>query len=277
MPFVPIGSRKPHPVVLDDQKESIAAEQRSKDEAKIKQHYAWNPSAAGYRFGNHPMTKGFVRGPDVPFKGATSPWKPSTHVQDGPHAQSESRHQSVGAYWEGAHAQLGSMRKSDSSPTLSNAAQESLLACHPLSTELRRWESLAKVTERGEVNKDLEKSMSLARQPRELPKPPPKTGGLVNFPKYMLIHNCHLKHSDLQRFQREQADQARLIEDATLRGDSLQDDSLDTSTLGDGPVRYQEASWGAPLLKNRDSGMPWAGAALPSGRGSRHSSTLRMG
>jgi len=279
MPFVPIGSRKPIPVVLDDDKQRIRAEQQAKDDAKVAHHYGLAPSTAGYRFGNHPMTKGFVRGPDVPFRKATSSWKPAGDVPDGPHAQMEAKQAHLGAFWEGAHGHAGEqLRKSQSSPTLKGAAQSAMELSHPLSVEIKRWEKMAAFSEKGEMNEEVQKSMSMSMvRPEPAPKPKNRTGGLVNFPKYMLIHNCHLKHTDLQRYQREQAEQDRRLEEAAARGETLADDSTDTATLGEGAVRYQEASWGAPLLRQKDAGLSWAGAALPGGRGSRHSSFLRMG
>jgi len=278
MPFVPIGSRKPIPVVLDDDKERIRAAQQAKDDAKVAHHYGLAPSTAGYKFGNHPMTKGFVRGPDVPFRGATSSWKPSGHEPQGPHALMEAKQAPLGAFWEGSHGHVAeALRKSQSSPTLKGAAQNAMELSHPLSVEIKRWEKMAAFSEKGEMNEEVQKTMMASMKRPEPTQKPKRTGGLVNFPKYMLIHNCHLKHSDLQRYQREQAELERRAQEAAARGETLADDSTDTATLGEGAVRYQEASWGAPLLRHKDSGMSWAGAALPMGRGSRHSSFLRMG
>eukprot|EP00913_Durusdinium_trenchii_P002647 g2450.t1 len=84
-------------------------------------------------------------------------------------------------------------------------------ACHPLTTELRRWEKLAKVTERGEINEDVQSSMAASRklcQAGVRPKPV-FAGGLVNFPKYMLINNCHLKQMDLQRYADQCAEEVK--------------------------------------------------------------------
>eukprot|EP00933_Yihiella_yeosuensis_P071727 TRINITY_DN79969_c0_g1_i1.p1 TRINITY_DN79969_c0_g1~~TRINITY_DN79969_c0_g1_i1.p1 ORF type:complete len:278 (-),score=53.41 TRINITY_DN79969_c0_g1_i1:258-1091(-) len=277
MPFVPLHSRKPLPVILDGDKELIKATQRAKDEKTVSHHYGVNPSGAGYRFGNHPMTMGFVRGPDVPFKAATSSWRPPSADRDGPARRQASSVAPLGAVWEGSHRMAATnMVKSQSSPALGDEARQ---ACHPLSTELRRWERLAKVTERGEVNKDLSESMQRKPAPVVEDKPAGASGGLIMFPKYMLFNNCHLKHDELKRFQKAQiAEQERLAEIASRSPTgSAGANSMDLSSVGEGAVRYQEASWGAPLLRKSGMGTHFAGSAMPGGRGSRHSNPFRIG
>ncbi|CAK9054559.1 Pentatricopeptide repeat-containing protein, partial [Durusdinium trenchii] len=152
MPFVPISSRKPHALLLDHDKDRIRAQMQSKDEASVAEHYGLAPSSRGYRFGNHPMTRGPVRGPEVPFKEATRHWKPSEVEREGPMAKVDVKQAKVGAYWDGSHVKLAALRNCQSSPALQQSAAEVMQACHPLTTELRRWEKLAKVTERGEIN-----------------------------------------------------------------------------------------------------------------------------
>merc|ERR1719476_538489 len=95
--------------------------------------------------------------------------------------------------------------------------------------------------------------------------------GLVLFPKYMLINNCHLKQTDLQRFQREQ-DAERAAAESGL-GDALSHAPV-IKELQPSAVKYGEASWGAPLL--REEGFHWAGSSLPAGRGQRSSNPFRM-
>lgn len=255
MPFVPLRSRKRYEVILDDDKEQIAATQRFRDNSTLAQYYGASPSAAGYRFGNHPMTMGVVRGPEPPFKGATNPLRPPSADHDLP----------------------ASMRRARSSPSLQNSAGNLMMACHPLTTELKRWEKLAEVTEKGQVDQDLKKSLMMNRNVEPPPKPPVRTGGLVNFPKYMLIHNCHLKQTDLKRFKEQQEEEMRLaMEAANAHADSPLH-SVRESSLGGSTVRYQEPSWGAPLLRGKESPHNWAGSALPGGRGSRHSNPFRIG
>ncbi|CAJ1349876.1 unnamed protein product [Effrenium voratum] len=212
-------------------------------------------------------------GPDVPFKEATRHWKPSEVEREGPMAKLDEKQAKVGAYWDGSHEKLAAVRNSHSSPALRQSAAEVMQACHPLTTELRRWEKLAQVTEKGEINKDVQASMASSRQlcqAKVRPKPV-WAGGLVNFPKYMLINNCHLKQMDLQRYadQCEQESQGLSPKRAS--------DVSEASPLGEGSVRFQEPSWGAPMLRNKDAGLAWAGSAMPSGRACRTSASLRMG
>ena len=84
MPFVPIGSRKPYTLLLDHDKVlhdlnsfmEPAARSGSGLRCSRKMRRWWrstmalHPSARGYRFGNHPMTRGPVRrgrSQDVPL------------------------------------------------------------------------------------------------------------------------------------------------------------------------------------------------------------------
>lgn len=256
MPFVPLRARKHLEVLLDDDKERIAAAQRARDESAMARYYGASPSAAGYRFGNHPLTMGFVRGPEPPFKGASAPLRPPSTEQELP----------------------ASMRRARSSPSLHNSAENIMMACHPMTTELRRWEKLAEITEKGQVDQELKKTLTMNRKAEPQPKPV-RTGGLVNFPKYMLIHNCHLKQTDLKRFKQQQEEEMRLAMEARdaikIPESPLQ--SVRESSLGESTVRYQEVSWGAPLLRGKESPHNWAGSALPGGRGSRHSNPFRIG
>uniref|UniRef100_A0A7S2K8Y1 Uncharacterized protein n=1 Tax=Zooxanthella nutricula TaxID=1333877 RepID=A0A7S2K8Y1_9DINO len=154
-------------------------------------------------------------------------------------------------------------------------------ACHPLSTELRRWEGLAATTRRCDMKgmKDVEFEFPPPPKPPADPEPPKGPGrqGLVLFPKYMLINNCHLKTTDLQRFQRQQLEeQRRMAEEAPETSFYSEKDSVTVSERS-GPLKF-DASWGQPKLKEPSFGGPhWAGAALPAGGSQRHSNPLRMG
>lgn len=281
MPFVPIGSRKRIEVILDDDKERIINQQRSKDTATLNAHRQVAPGTSGYRFANHPSTlvpDGRTRGPDVPFTGATSTWRPPSADPDGPARQKDLQHAEVGARWEASH----SLRTMRSSPSLSSSAanivdpgQAGAMAGHPLAVESRRWQKLAHFTEKVEM-KDLEIPEPAPKSPS--PQAPEAQGprDLVNFPKYMLYHNCHLKHTDLQRFQQNQLAKERAIAEGvdpmTLTVGSIPS----AQDLGESAVKWQEASWGAPVFKNAQ-GHHWAGSALPAGRGQRSSNPFRMG
>ncbi|CAE8630004.1 unnamed protein product [Polarella glacialis] len=164
------------------------------------------------------MTRGFVRSPPPPFAKANSPWNPPEADPNSPAGQLQSTMAKNGAFWDGSHQHLG---KSRSSPQLQHSG-ENVMACHPLSAELRRWERLAAVTERGEVNKDIQLATMSGKMSEsvEEEKPRGRVGGLVNFPKYMLINNCHLKTTDLGRFQREQVELQRQADETAARGDT---------------------------------------------------------
>lgn len=277
MPFVPLGQRKPIPLVLDGDKEAIQARQRERDLAAINSHLGVAPGSSGYRFANHPQTFGHVRGPDVPFRNATAPWRPPEEDPQGPASALEREQAAYGGNWDAAHG----MRKVRSTPAL-DSPSKAMEACHPLSMELRRWEQLAKRTTASEMN-----GQDLSPPPRRELPPPPKIGpnkqGLVLFPKYMLIHNCHLKMQDLQRFQREQAEEARRAEEEAegqdVRGSPSAARAPEEAMYGStrGPLHF-EASWGAPKLKQQSLGGPhWAGSGMPAGRGQRTSNPFRMG
>merc|ERR1712151_1056358 len=207
MPFIPLSQRKAVPLLLDEDKAKVQRVQAEKDQATIQAHVGAAPGISGYRFAKHPQTFGTVRGPEMPFQTATSPWRPPEIHPDGPAMQRDKCQANYGAYWEASHG----MRKTHSSPTLvrdSKALAKAMEACHPISQELRRWDQMAQKTE-----KETRKDINLDRPRREniaMPKPCSKNG-LVLFPKYMLINNCHLKMTDLQRFQRQQEAERKTV------------------------------------------------------------------
>merc|ERR1719215_2362273 len=125
------------------------------------------------------------------------------------------------------------------------------------------------------------------REKTDMPKHDVKNG-LVLFPKYMLINNCHLKMTDLQRFQREQqAEQRRALlqqqglESPGLPTEASRETLASTASPTDlelmsqstrGPFKF-EASWGAPEL--RKGGPQWAGNGMPSGASHKTSNPFR--
>lgn len=167
-------------------------------------------------------------------------------------------------------------------------------ACHPLSTELRRWQTMARNTTQKDMGgKDL--------PPKEPMKQPPSPSqhktqgpqGLVNFPKYMLIHNCHLKLKDLQRYQKEQeaekaAQQAEdeEMEAAMMAAAAAAGEVYDPSKPGSAAQgseyqsfeeEFSKASWGEPRLKNADNPEDiYAGSSLPQGKSVRSSNPFRQ-
>jgi len=264
MPFVPLGQRKPTPLILDEDKAIIQQRQRDRDSAKIASHFGYSPGAAGYRFANHPSNYGQLRGSDIDPDGLAKRRDMEQAEHDG-------------------------MWKSRSSPTLQSTAANVMEACHPLSIELKRWEKMAQRTQAQEM-KDIEAKPMRNRPP---PQEPPKIGlsrnGLVLFPKYMLIHNCHLKMTDLQRFQREQQEEARRVQEAQagpddeaspagsqIQGERLEVEDPFAATGGRGPMRF-DASWGAPLVRSDRDHMRWAGNPMASGGSMKTSNPFRMG
>lgn len=154
---------------------------------------------------------------------------------------------------------------------------------------------MAKMSE-AETRKDIELKAPLVEPHPTPPKTGPNRQGLVLFPKYMLLHNCHLKLTDLQRFQREQAEAAQRTMERSLTRSMMRRsaDSPDAEVLSDLPasagseIDTQEAmgestrgqlsfdaSWGAPIL--REGGPQWAGNAMPSGGAHKTSNPFRMG
>mmetsp|Transcript_86559 Transcript_86559/g.149797 ORF Transcript_86559/g.149797 Transcript_86559/m.149797 type:complete len:284 (-) Transcript_86559:114-965(-) len=283
MPFVPLGSRKRLDVIMDADKETSRNQMRARDMAAYRSWEGAAPGSSGYRFAKHPTCMGQLRGPDVPYKDAGSPWRPPSAERDGPAAQRSMEHAPVGACWDKSHRTLA--LKSQSMPSLQSAgstvvdhkeeARKIREACNPISVELRRWEHLANVT------KDSSTGMiQLPERPKpEPPKPLVKTAGLVNFPKYMLINNCHLKQTDMQRYVEAEARARKEAEEQAAEAKAL-GISLDRlhameAEPEESGVPWQTASWGAPRLKK--GGKHWAGSSMPAGKSMRTSNPFRLG
>lgn len=285
MPFVSLGSRKRLEVVLDDDKRRIAAEMQARDNATTMHHFGHAPGRSGYLYANHPMTKGPVRGPPAPFTNATKPWAPEEHHPDGPHAQKNNEQAPIGMYHDKSHASIAeTLRKSRSLPALERTlasspksadgktlGEQAKEAANPISIELNRWKRLAGVTKRDLSS--MPELHSWIKPERQKPKVFIPNGGLVNFPKYTLFENCHLKQMDLQRFN----DERLRLEEAAERGE-LQT-PMSPSQDEEGESIYRSVSWGAPRLRN--SSQPFqkqfAGSAMPAGRCQRSSNPFRMG
>mmetsp|Transcript_7424 Transcript_7424/g.20855 ORF Transcript_7424/g.20855 Transcript_7424/m.20855 type:complete len:266 (+) Transcript_7424:115-912(+) len=265
MPFVPLRARQRIEVILDDDKERLATAQFERDFAKTSTLKQLAPSASGYRFGNHPMTLGNVR-PEVPFQGATSTWRPPSADPAGPSSQKD-REQTGSAIWHESHR----MRKAVSSPALSKMNTTVPLATHPLTKEIQRWETLSRKTQAREMAGEVldQRPTRTATVKSEVRRP---AGGLVNFPKYMLINNCHLKQMEQARFQNEEAERQRIFEQG-LADDS--DSPWSHARKDQSAVQYGKASTGAPVLKQ--PGHHWAGHGLAAGRCQRTSNPFRMG
>jgi len=148
---------------------------------------------------------------------------------------------------------------------------------HPLSIELKRWQKFAAFSEtESKSGPDLHKPPQ-----REPPKKSEYRSQLVNFPKYMLIHNCHLKSTDQQRYVKEENAKRAAGEEAMRQAaESGQDLFMDSgrSMVSQSTVKMKDASWGAPRLRTAEDKLSTlAGSALPAGRGQRTSNPFRMG
>lgn len=295
MPFVPLGSRKNLGVILDHDKERLTNEMRARDNATVKLHHSVMPGQSGYRYANHPHTMGPVRGPAAPFKGANKPWAPVEHDPDGMAALKDSEQAPIGASREGSHEMFGeSMRKSRSLPSLHRSlaahpieeggkslGEQAKEAANPLSIELNRWKRMAEITKR-----DLASMPELAQPPKREPKPLVITGGLVNFPKYMLFENCYLKQTDMQRYveqeaqtRREAEERQKRLDEAMASGELKDMPATGRSDEPDVLVQYGTASWGQPRLRGPDETIrnQWAGSSMAAGRAQRTSNPFRMG
>lgn len=288
MPFVPLGLRGPH---LDEDREGVKARLRERDAATIASHKSLHhsPSKSGYRFANHPATTGQVYRGETFYSGGNSLWRPPSADPNGPAAQRNQSYAGHGAYMDGSHG----IRKAQSTPALSpDASRVMIEACHPLSIERKRWEGLAHKTQSNEM-----KDMDLLPEKKSPPPPEEKRGpvrsGLVLFPKYSRLNSCHLKMTELQRFQKEQIEggkraQAEWEASQASGGASMMSattsemDAIDAmgSPNGPGKEMFFKASWGAPALRQPDGTLPkklWAGSGMAAGRGMKTSNPFRMG
>jgi hypothetical protein len=280
MPFVPLASRKPLPVILDDDKARMTLQQRERDDAVVTASSGRAPGRSGYRFANHPATLGGSSQRSAPFQGGTSTWRPPEVDPGGPASRREAQSADYGGLHEGSH----SMRRPKSLPTLKQeGAQEHLMECHPVATELRRLDKLATLTEKTEMKQPLER-----RQPAAAPPTQPRSfhtqGGLVQFPKYMLIHNCHLKTMDVMRYHQEQEKLAKEQEELAKAQEDLAKSQAalgpqsPQGSLGEQSPKSRSAppiSWGAPVLGDAAPGEVAAGSAMPLVRGAKTSNWFR--
>lgn len=300
MPFVPLGSRKRIEVILDDDKERLSGEMKAKDNATVKLHHQVMPGASGYRYANHPLTHGPVRGPPAPFQASNKPWAPPEEDPCGMAAMKDLEQAPVGAYSIGSHAPLGeTMRKTRSTPALTRTlkanpveeggktlGEQAKEKANPLSIELTRWQRLAEVTKRDQAS-----MAPLNTKYRDIPKPKKpvlSANGLTNFPKYMLFEPSHLKHQDLKRFieaeEKARADaegKQQRVEERTMRGEPPDTPQSETGreTPTTPPNTFATASWGQPRLRQPQDTIKrmWAGSAMPAGRSQRSSNPFRMG
>jgi len=298
MPFVPLGSRKRIEVILDHDKERLRNEMHSKDYATVKLHHQEMPGRSGYRYANHPITMGPVRGPPAPFKAANKPWAPPDDEPNGMAAMRDMEQAPIGGYTDGSHAMNAeTLRKTRSVPALlrtmaanpveeggKTLGEQAKEAANPLSIEHNRWKKLAEVTKND--LKSMPDLLSTTKKERVMPqKPVVIPGSLVNFPKYMLFENSHLKYTEFQRFcdgeekkRREHAEKTAAFEAALAKGETPTPISTGRETASsENIVPFGTASWGAPRLRGHPDLIKrqWAGNPMPTGKGQKTSSLFR--
>merc|ERR1712232_466631 len=105
-----------------------------------------------------------------------------------------------------------------------------------------------------------------------------------NFPKYMLIHNCHLKQQDQIRYVQAKAAKREAAEEEARLRTELGEDQMqvcdETASVQTGSQSIKKiASWGQPMRFRtaEDRNSQWAGNPMPQGRGSRTSNPFRTG
>lgn len=302
MPFVPLGSRKRIEVILDNDKHRLSSEMKAKDNATVKLHHQHMPGNTGYKYANHPITMNpNLRGPEAPFARANKPWTAPEDDPSGMAAMRDMEQAPVGALRDGSHEPMGeTMRKSRSTPAMvrtlkanpvleggKSLGEQAKEKANPLSIELSRWQRLAEVTKRDVAL--MPGLSSKAELYREIPKPKKvfvNSEGLLNFPKYMLFENSHLKQTDFQRFvdaedkaRKEAEERHAAVEEAMAKGE-VQDTPASTSRetpASEEMVPFATASWGAPRLRGDHANLKhqWAGNPLPTGKGSRSSNPFR--
>lgn len=303
MPFVPLATRKRLEVLLDDDRERIGTLQRQRDQHAVNRHFDFAHARSGYRFGNHAATQGPIRGPAVPFSAATSTWEPPEVSPSNAASLRASEHAVVGSHTEASHGTMRLQRSFSTPGKAGSLLEKAKNDANPLTLERRRWEKFAEFSLKGELQ-GKEPPPPLRRDPP--PKPQP-TKGLVNFPKYSLIHNCHLKQIDQFRFVRQEQE----ARDA-MRAQEGEDDDTPAAADCDSPpgttgtsatmgfpdatrsqmFKYSQGAavhsgslimQSAPTLRGSlhthqlPSDARFAGGALPHGRGMRTSNPFRMG
>merc|ERR1712032_472710 len=103
----------------DHDKERLGNEMRAKDHATVKLHHQVMPGASGYRYANHPITMGPLRGPPAPFQTSNKPWAPPEHEPNGMAAMRDLEQAPIGAYHDGSHgSKCEVLRKTRSVPAL---------------------------------------------------------------------------------------------------------------------------------------------------------------
>lgn len=148
---------------------------------------------------------------------------------------------------------------------------------HPLSVEIKRWQGFSEFS-----RKEMEKGGGfklMKDKPTEEPKKLAPLGGLVNFPKYMLIHNCHLKNQDQIRFVEDMKAQRVAADEAARNREEFGEETQMSGHTQDSQAMKKVASWGQPMRYKtaEERNAQWAGNPMPQGRGCRTSNPFSSG
>lgn len=266
MPFIPLSTRRRQEVTLGD---------RESFEVSLHKPQTWyapgaqaGTSETQYRYARHPATLSRNLGAQVPFADYHSTWRPPSAESQGPAAQRVNVVADYGGLWEGAHSMK--IPRSRSSPSL--AATDKAFADklseqrHPIYEELTRYHKMAtqQEMEMAKSSGAATKYGTISKSYKDFPHveiPSGPSGALVNFPKYLLFNDCHLKQTDIKRYV---AEEAAAREVALRRSSSSSVGALSDLADSSGP------SGKSASLRARAAGSP-----MPGGKGVKTSNPFR--
>lgn len=268
MPFIPLATRRRQEVTLGD-RASIDVGLRKQETWYASEASQTGDAAAKYRFARHPSTMTTKVHQEVPFANTSLQWRPPEADPGGPAEKRDQDAADFGGGWEAAHAPR--VPRSRSTPSLAktdtNFAHDLMLERFPLTAELKRWEYFGKLMERQKLMEQEQREqkglkspgLSMASSYRqtidpEVPSGP--SGDLVNFPKYLLFNDSHLKQMDIQRYVKEEAAARASANQIRQTGSTIGSASMQTSK-------------GNPFYKRP------AGSMMPTGRGTKSSNPFR--
>jgi hypothetical protein len=271
MPFIPLATRRRQEVTLGD---------RASIDVSLSKPQTWfaeggdGDSSNKYRFARHPSTMTTNVPSEVPFGKSTLQWRPPSAEPHGPAAKKMQEGADFGGGWEAAHAPK--VPRSRSTPSLAKTdmsfARDLMLERFPLTAELKRWEYMGKLMEQREsgVSKSPGRSgstfLSSYRPTEEFQVPSGPTGDLVNFPKYLLFNDSHLKQMELQRYAKEEAAARDAASQLRKTGSTIGNTSQPSMQTTNASM---QTSKGNPLY------MRPAGSLMPTGRNQKSSNPFR--
>lgn len=278
MPFIPLATRRRQEVTLGD-RTSIDLT-LSKQETWYAQDGGRGSDSNKYRFARHPNSMTTRVQPEVPFSRSTIQWRPPSADPDGSAAKRMEDVADFGGQWEGAHAPKNSMPRTRSTPSLAKTdkefARDLMLERFPLTAELKRWEQRGVLMEQREsagLPPGASAWLSSYRTEENPTVPTAPSGDLVNFPKYLLMNECHLKQMDIQRYVKDEA-AAREAANQLLKSDSMQAGSANPSMQASS-ASMQTSNPSLQTSKGNPLYMRPAGSLMPTGRNQKSSNPFR--